>query len=85
MIPYAMLYTLAAGLPILLAALALSALLRRHGKPERAVKMRFSPALNRDQRVPVWIDVPLRFRAEDGAAQAPRTTLDVTGSASTKP
>jgi len=37
MIPYAMLYSVAVGVPIALAAVALAALLRRHGRPERLV------------------------------------------------
>lgn len=37
MIAFAMLYTAAVGLPIALAALGISAVLRRHGKPERLV------------------------------------------------
>lgn len=37
MIAYVMLYTFAVGLPILLAALAVSAVLRRYGRPERGV------------------------------------------------
>jgi TonB family protein len=37
MIAYGMLYTAAVGIPIALAAIALSAVLRRHGKPERLV------------------------------------------------
>ena len=37
MIAYVMLYTVAAGLPILLAALAVSAVLRRYGRSERGV------------------------------------------------
>ena len=37
MIAYGMLYTAAVGIPIALAAIAISAVLRRHGKPERLV------------------------------------------------
>jgi TonB family protein len=37
MIPYVMLYTAVVGVPILLAALALAAVLRSYGRPERAV------------------------------------------------
>jgi TonB family protein len=37
MIAYAMLYTAAVGIPVALAALAIAAILRRHGKPERLV------------------------------------------------
>lgn len=37
MIAYAMLYTVAVGVPLFLAALSLSAVLRRHGRPERLV------------------------------------------------
>jgi TonB family protein len=37
MIAYGMLYTVAVGLPITLAALAIAAVLRRYGKPERLV------------------------------------------------
>ena len=37
MTPYAMLYTIAAGVPIAWAALAIAAVLRRYGRPERAV------------------------------------------------
>ena len=37
MIAYGMLYAAAVGLPILLAAIACSAALRRYGRPERAV------------------------------------------------
>jgi protein TonB len=28
--------------------------------------MRFSPALNRDRRVPVWVEIPIAFRTRDG-------------------
>ncbi|MEQ1857999.1 MAG: M56 family metallopeptidase, partial [Longimicrobiales bacterium] len=37
MTPFAMLYTIAAGVPIAWAALALAAVLRRYGRPERGV------------------------------------------------
>jgi bla regulator protein blaR1 len=37
MIAYGMLYTIAVGLPIALAAIAIAAVLRRHGRPERFV------------------------------------------------
>jgi TonB family protein len=37
MIPYVMLYTVAVGIPILLGAVAVAAILRRYGRPERAV------------------------------------------------
>jgi bla regulator protein BlaR1 len=37
MIPYAMLYTITVGIPILLGAIAVAAILRRYGRPERAV------------------------------------------------
>ena len=37
MIAYAMLYTAAVGIPVALGALAIAAVLRRHGKPERLV------------------------------------------------
>ncbi|MGE0158874.1 MAG: TonB family protein [Gemmatimonadales bacterium] len=37
MIPYVMLYTVVAGIPILLGAAAVAAILRRYGRPERAV------------------------------------------------
>ena len=37
MIPYVMLYTVVAGVPVLLAAFALAAVLRSYGRPERAV------------------------------------------------
>jgi len=37
MIPYVMLYTVVAGVPILLAAFALAAVLRSYGRPERGV------------------------------------------------
>jgi beta-lactamase regulating signal transducer with metallopeptidase domain len=39
MIPYVMLYTVAVGIPILLGAVAVAAILRRYGRPERAVWM----------------------------------------------
>jgi TonB family protein len=39
MIPYVMLYAVAAGIPILLGAVAVAAILRRYGRPERAVWM----------------------------------------------
>jgi TonB family protein len=39
MIPYVMLYTVAVGIPLLLGALAVAAILRRYGRPERAVWM----------------------------------------------
>src|SRR5688572_825154 len=37
MIPYVMLYTVIAGIPILVGAIAVAAILRRYGRPERAV------------------------------------------------
>jgi TonB family protein len=33
-----------------------------------AARMRFSPALNRDQAVPVWVQVPMRFRPQTTGA-----------------
>jgi TonB family protein len=39
MIPYVMLYTVVTGIPVVLGAVALAAILRRYGRPERAVWM----------------------------------------------
>jgi TonB family protein len=55
-----------------------------HAALRVAATMRFTPALNRDQRVPVWVSIPIVFQAQaagDAAAAADATRVRETADA----